>query len=223
MAIISEFSSFNAIDHKYDKSFNNSEQIAGLVQQIAGSYVNAMKAADANILIVPGYQNSGPDHWQSRWETKLSTARRVEQDEWHKPELEAWTDKVAQAVNASDRPAVIVAHSLGIPTVMHALPKFRQHVAGAFFVAPPDVANPGIRPRHLMTFGPYPREKLKFPAIVVGSRNDHFCDFTVAEALANDWGALFVDGGESGHINTDSGHGPWPEGSMVFAKFLSHL
>lgn len=182
-----------------------------------------MKAADANILIVPGYQNSGPDHWQSRWEKKLSTARRVEQEEWHKPVREVWSAKVAEAVNMSDRPSVIVAHSLGIPTVINAMPLFRQHVAGAFFVAPPDVANPAIRPKHLMTFGPYPRERLRFPAIVVGSRNDHYCDYSVAEALAADWGALFIDGGEAGHINSESGHGPWPEGSMVFAKFLSNL
>ncbi|MGO7423684.1 alpha/beta hydrolase, partial [Rhizobium ruizarguesonis] len=39
-----------------------------------------MKASDADILIFPGYTNSGPGHWQSRWEAKLSTARRVEQD-----------------------------------------------------------------------------------------------------------------------------------------------
>ena len=182
-----------------------------------------MKTADANILIVPGYQNSGPDHWQSRWEKKLSTARRVEQAEWHKPVRDEWADRVAQAVNGSDRPSVIIAHSLGIPTVIHAIPKFRQPVAGAFFVAPPDVANPDIRPKHLMTFGPYPRDPLPFPAVVVGSRNDTYCSFETAEDIAAAWGALFVDGGEAGHINSESGHGPWPEGSMVFAKFLSHL
>ncbi|RVB59940.1 alpha/beta hydrolase, partial [Mesorhizobium sp. M7A.F.Ca.CA.002.04.1.1] len=44
-----------------------------------------MKVRDADILIVPGYTNSGPDHWQSRWQSKLSTARRVEQAEWSKP------------------------------------------------------------------------------------------------------------------------------------------
>jgi predicted alpha/beta hydrolase family esterase len=32
-----------------------------------------------------------------------------------------------------------------------------------------------------------------------------------------------IDAGEAGHINADSGHGPWPEGTMVFAKFLSQL
>ncbi|MGB8817182.1 MAG: alpha/beta hydrolase [Rhizobiaceae bacterium] len=182
-----------------------------------------MKIADANILMVPGYQNSGPDHWQTRWEKKLSTARRVEQAEWTKPVRDEWANKVAEAVNASGRPTVIVAHSLGIPTVINALPQFRQRVAGAFFVAPPDVANPAIRPKHLMTFGPYPRDPLPFPAVVVGSRNDHYCDFKVAEDIAAAWGALFIDGGESGHINAESGHGPWPEGSMVFAKFLGHL
>ena len=29
--------------------------------------------------------------------------------------------------------------------------------------------------------------------------------------------------GQAGHINTDSGYGPWPEGSMAFAQFLSRL
>ncbi|MFB2608362.1 alpha/beta hydrolase, partial [Rhizobium phaseoli] len=37
------------------------------------------------------------------------------------------------------------------------------------------------------------------------------------------WGSFLVDAGEAGHINADSGHGPWPEGTMVFAQFLSRL
>jgi predicted alpha/beta hydrolase family esterase len=38
-----------------------------------------MKASEAEILMVPGYTNSGPEHWQSRWQNKLGSARRVEQ------------------------------------------------------------------------------------------------------------------------------------------------
>ena len=72
-----------------------------------------MKAREADILIVPGYTNSGPDHWQSRWQSKLSTARRVEQAEWTKPVREDWTARVAEAVNEAERPVVLVAHSLG--------------------------------------------------------------------------------------------------------------
>ncbi len=183
----------------------------------------AMKVKEADILIVPGYTNSGPDHWQSRWETKLPTARRVEQAEWSKPVREDWTARVAQAVNEAEKPVVIVAHSLGVPSVVQALPLFTKPVAGAFFVAPPDVANPEIRPRHLMTFGPYPRDPLPFPSITIASRNDPYCAFDVAEDIAAAWGSLFIDAGESGHLNSESGHGPWPEGSMTFAQFMSRL
>lgn len=182
-----------------------------------------MKAKDTDILIVPGYTNSGPDHWQSRWQAKLSTARRVEQAEWAKPVVEDWTASMAKAVNEADKPIVIVAHSLGVPTAIQAIPQFRKSIAGAFLVAPPDVANPAIRPKHLMTFGPYPREPLPFPSITIGSRNDPYCTYEVAEDIAAAWGSLFVDAGEAGHINADSGYGPWPEGSLAFAKFLARL
>ncbi|MCT8998389.1 RBBP9/YdeN family alpha/beta hydrolase [Chelativorans intermedius] len=182
-----------------------------------------MKARDADILIIPGYTNSGPDHWQSRWQARLSTARRVEQAEWSKPVREDWVARVAEAVNAATRPVVLVAHSLGVACAVHAIPHFRKPVAGAFLVAPPEVTNPKIRPRHLMTFGPYPRAPLPFPALVVASRNDHFGSFAAAEDIAAAWGATLLDAGEAGHINAESGYGPWPEGSLTFARFLAQL
>jgi predicted alpha/beta hydrolase family esterase len=183
----------------------------------------AMRVKDADILIVPGYTNSGPDHWQSRWQAKLSTAHRVEQAEWSKPVREDWTRTVADAVNEAERPVVLVAHSLGVATAVQAIPMFHRTVAGAFLVAPPDVANPSIRPKHLMTFGPYPRDPLPFPSIVIGSSNDRFCSLEVAQDIANAWGSLFIHAGEAGHINADAGYGPWPEGSMAFANFLTRL
>lgn len=182
-----------------------------------------MRARDADILIVPGYTNSGPDHWQSRWERKLKTARRVEQAAWSKPVREEWTQAVADAVNESDRPVVIVAYSLGVAAAVQAVPLFRRKVTGALLVAPPDVANPALKPKHLMSFGPYPRDPLPFPSLVVASRNDPFSDYAMAEDTAAAWGSRFVDAGASGHINAASGHGPWPEGLMVFAGFLAKL
>ncbi|HEV7415697.1 RBBP9/YdeN family alpha/beta hydrolase [Tianweitania sediminis] len=182
-----------------------------------------MKVKDADILIVPGYTNSGPDHWQTRWEGRLSTARRVEQEEWSKPVRDDWVARVANAVNEAERPVVFVAHSLGIPSVVHAIPLFRKRIAGAFFVAPPDVTNPQIRPKHLMTFGPYPRDPLPFPSVTIASRDDPFTSFEAAEDIAGAWGSLFIDAGSAGHINAESGHGPWPEGSMTFANFLTKL
>lgn len=185
--------------------------------------MEAMKVKDSDILIIPGYTNSGPDHWQTRWQAKLSTARRVEQVEWSKPVRDDWVAEVVKAVNAAERPVVVVAHSLGIPTFIHALPEIADKIKGAFLVAPPDVADSSIRPKHLMTFGPYPREPFTFPSVVIASRNDSYCRYEVAEDLAAAWGSMLIDAGEAGHINGDSGHGPWPEGSMVFAQFLSKL
>ncbi len=182
-----------------------------------------MKVSETHILIVPGYTNSGPNHWQTRWERKLSTAHRVEQAEWSKPVREDWVARMIEEVNAAEKPVVIVAHSLGVATAIHALPHCTRQIAGAFLVAPPDVANPKIRPKHLMTFGPYPRDPLPFPSIMVASRNDSFGSYEHAGDIANAWGSLLVDAGDAGHINTESGHGPWPEGSMVFAQFLSRL
>lgn len=182
-----------------------------------------MKAADADILIIPGYTNSGEHHWQTRWQSRLKSARRVEQAEWSKPVREDWVARVAEEVNAATKPVVLVAHSLGVPTALHAIPEFRKRVAGAFLVAPPEVTNPAIRPKHLMTFGPYPEMPLPFPSITIASRNDPFGSFEHAEKMAKAWGSLFIDAGESGHINAESGHGPWPEGTMVFAQFLSRL
>jgi predicted alpha/beta hydrolase family esterase len=148
------------------------------------------------------------DQLRARNQPEPDAKRRVEQAAWSKPVREEWSANVADAVNAAERPVVIVAHSLGIPTVVNAIPDFRNPVAGAFLVAPPDVANASIRPKHLMTFGPYPRDPLPFPSITIGSRNDPFCAFDVAEDIAAAWGSLFIDAGEAGHINADSGCGP---------------
>lgn len=82
-----------------------------------------MKTSDADILIVPGWLSSGPDHWQSRWERNLKTARRIAQDDWHAPDRDAWVGNIVAAVHAASRPAVLVAHSLGVIAIAHAAPK----------------------------------------------------------------------------------------------------
>ncbi|MEL6203025.1 MAG: alpha/beta hydrolase [Pseudomonadota bacterium] len=187
-----------------------------------------MKIRDAQILIVPGYKNSGEGHWQTRWQNKMPNATRVEQVAWSKPERNAWVKAVRVAVETATLPAVIVAHSLGVAAARHAIEEMdassvRERVKGALFVAPPDVTNPAIRPKHLMTFGPYPSTPMPIPSFVVASRNDPFSTFEKATETAADWGSLFLDAGESGHINSESGHGPWPEGLMVFAEFMKRL
>jgi predicted alpha/beta hydrolase family esterase len=182
-----------------------------------------MKSADCDILVVPGYTNSGPDHWQSRWQERLSTARRVTQDSWDQPEPEAWRDAVIAAVQAAARPVVLVAHSLGVVSCVQAAPYLAPgRVVGAFLVALPDVERPDT-PAVLRTFAPIPREHLPFRSVLVTSRSDPYTAYDRAGEFAAAWGAELVDAGESGHLNSESGHGPWPEGLMRFAGFLRSL
>ena len=182
-----------------------------------------MKTTQADILIVPGYKGANDDHWQTRWENNLSAARRVAMGDWHKPVFEDWEENLVNAVNEAKKPVVFVAHSIGTQVIAHAAHKLGDKVAGAFLVAPPDVENADIRPRHLLTFGPYCRNPLTFPSFTVASRNDQFCSYEKAEEMAASWGSFLVDAGESGHIDSSSGHGPWPEGLMVFSKFMAQL
>lgn len=183
-----------------------------------------MKTRDADILIVPGIGGSGPEHWQSRWQGKLPTARRVEQADWDHPKAALWTAAIRAALAEGDKPIVIVAHSLGVITSVHALQDApRGRVAGAFLVAPPSEAGISAIPEIAPDFRPFPPSTLPCPATLVGSTDDPYCSIAETEALAKAWGATFLNAGAAGHINTASGHGPWPEGLMSFAGFLSKL
>jgi predicted alpha/beta hydrolase family esterase len=183
-----------------------------------------MKTADCDILIVPGYGNSGPRHWQTRWEARLPHARRVHQDDWDRPDRASWAARIVGEVEASTRPVVLVAHSLGVIAVAHAAPSLSSgKVRAAFLVAPADTARADMPPAVTRTFGAVPRDPLPFASMLVASRNDPYCDFATADDMAATWGSVLVDAGEAGHINADSGYGPWPEGLTRFATLLGRV
>ncbi|MGJ0391310.1 MAG: RBBP9/YdeN family alpha/beta hydrolase [Methylocystis sp.] len=199
-----------------------------------------MRAAEADILILPGYSGGTPAHWYSRWATRLSTARRIEQSEWHKPRRDDWAATIVEATRRGDRPIVCIAHSLGVVALLHAAPQMSDAVAGAFLVAPPSDAalrelaagrDPESAERAALpdgrridpAFFPIPRARLPFPSVLVGGEGDPYAEAGFASGLAQDIGARFIHAGVSGHINPDSGHGPWPEGSLAFAHFMAKL
>jgi uncharacterized protein len=182
-----------------------------------------MRTSDAELLFVPGRGGSGPDHWQSRWQAKLSTARRVEQRDWNAPRLEDWADALADAVARAEKPVVIVAHGLGVVAARFAAGRFAGRVAGAMLAAPPSAAaladESGLDP----AFADIPLAPLPFPSLLFASRNDAHCPFDEAGRMALAWGSALADAGDAGHIDTASGHGPWPEGLLRFASFLKSL
>lgn len=187
-----------------------------------------MRVGDLDILMVPGYTNSGPDHWQTRWQGRLKTARRVEQADWHRPHRAHWSGRIVEHVATSTRPVLLVAHSCGVPAVAHAAQRLTagrapREIVGAFLVAPPSEARcatiPGIDPE----FAVYPRDPLPFPSLLVASSTDPHCTMEEAGELALAWGSVLVEAGDAGHLNTESGHGPWADGAMRLGLFLQTL
>jgi predicted alpha/beta hydrolase family esterase len=182
-----------------------------------------MRTADADLLIIPGLGGSGPDHWQTRWEQKLSTARRVQQRDWERPQRGEWVAAIVAAIEASKRPVILLAHSLGTIAAIHASRDTARWIKGAFLVAAPSEQRLADVAEADAAFRPYWREKLPFPSVLVASRDDPYSSYADAERLARDWGAKLIDAGASGHINAESGHGPWPEGLLQFAAFMKRI
>jgi len=168
-----------------------------------------------NILILPGWQNSGPDHWQSRWEA-LYGYQRVDQHEWTTPKRGDWIARLEDLILDCNGPVALVAHSLGcILTAAWAQVSRNTHrVQGALLVAPGDAEREPLRAL-LPSWAPTVRQRLPFPSVLVGSRNDPYCTVEQAGALAQSWGSRFVDLGECGHINAESGLGDWPQGRAL--------
>ena len=50
-----------------------------------------------NILLLPGWQDSDPAHWQSRWEARYGD-RRVEQHDWMHPLRGDWSARLEEEV-----------------------------------------------------------------------------------------------------------------------------
>ena len=168
------------------------------------------------VLIVPGWGDSGPDHWQSLWEADNPGFRRVAQRDWLYPICADWVETLAAAIRAGDRPVVLVAHSLGCLAVAH-LHDAGLPVRGALLVAPPDVERPDY-PAVSEGFTPIPRDRLPFASILVASRTDPFIAFDRSRELASAWGSRLVDAGDRGHVNADAGLGPWALGEQLLAE-----
>jgi predicted alpha/beta hydrolase family esterase len=164
------------------------------------------------ILLLPGWLDSDPAHWQSRWEA-LHGDRRVVQSDWLWPRRGDWMARLEEVLLESDGSALLVAHSLGCQLVA-AWAAHSQHTArvqGALLVAPPDIERADMPP-NLVPWRPVVRRRLPFAAIVVTSSDDPYCACERGAQMARDWGARLVGIGARGHINGESGLGAWPEG-----------
>lgn len=168
------------------------------------------------ILIVPGRGNSGAEHWQTHLQERFPDARRIEQDGWDTPNLEAWSQRIDATVRAMATPPLLVAHSFGCLAAAHAQITYGSPVAATLFVAPADPTRFGLPERIF-------RERLIRPGFLVASDNDPWMSEERAIVLATAWGIKCMTLKNAGHINVASGHGHWPLGEMIITHMRRQL
>jgi hypothetical protein len=170
------------------------------------------------VLLLPGWLDSGPGHWQTEWEARHGDTRVVQSD-WLWPRRGDWMARLEEVLLDSDEPALLAAHSLGCQLVAAWAAHSRRTacVKGALLVAPPDIEREDMPP-NLMPWRPIVRAQLPFPAMAVTSNDDPYCAPDRAAGMVRAWGAERVDIGARGHINGESGLGAWPEGRALLDR-----
>ena len=181
--------------------------------------------ARPGVLLLPGLGDSGPRHWQSHWQA-LGRFKKVDFQGWANPKLHEWLPVLDRAVRESPRPVVLAAHSLGCLAAswwatLFWSEAFREKVAGALLVAPPDVDAVDAEPR-IRDFRPLPLQRLPFRSVVVASRDDPYSTFARSVEMARRWGSELVDAGPLGHINADSRVGEWTCGLRILSSLTGH-
>lgn len=167
------------------------------------------------VLVVPGLYNSGPQHWQSRWQQLYPAFERVEQAQWDAPVLEIWSERLREQLCCSEQPALAIAHSFGCLTTVHSALSEIPNLAGALLVAP---ADPDKFDVSAAVNGRVP-----VPSIVVGSLNDPWMDSRRARHWAQVWGAQYIDAGALGHINAESNLGDWLYGQSLLQSLVRQV
>ena len=183
------------------------------------AFTIARMSLQPNIVIVPGWRNSGPGHWQSLWAQRLPGSVRVEMDEgdWQRPRRSVWVQAIARTILTRPGPVVVAAHSLGCIATAHLPSDVASRIRGALLVAPADPERRGV----LADFAPVPYQALPYRSVVVASTHDPYCPIRTAGAYARSWGSEVVRLQNAGHINVESGHGEWPLGLALLQSLMA--
>jgi predicted alpha/beta hydrolase family esterase len=182
-----------------------------------------VKISEVDILLLPDLGGAGPGHWLRRWAERFGNGRMLEQESAERPQRAEWLRTIETGIMMATRPVVLVAHGLAVSAVVHVAQRLVDtKVRGAFLVAPPDHEN-GDLPPAARAMGDVPRDPLPFPSMLVASTDDRSCSIDSAVDLATAWGAELHLARNAGHIDLKSGHGPWPEGLLIFTRLMQRL
>jgi hypothetical protein len=169
--------------------------------------------------VLPGWQGSGPGHWQLELAGELETAGRTvhwpELGDLDHPDLDVWLAGLRATL--ADLPADaydVVAHSLGAVTWLHhvAAPGDAPRAARVLLVSPP---SPRTTIPEIAAFFPPPLDvdtvrRGADGSVLVGGDDDPYLPEGIAAAygLPLKIATTVIPGG--GHLNVESGYGPWP-------------
>lgn len=170
-------------------------------------------ARDYDFVLVPGFKDSGPHHWQSEWQALSPAFRRITQRRWDERAIDRWIAAISRLLASCGKPAVLIGHSLGAVAACSLPQEDHGKVAGLFIVAPPE-------PSMFHAEDVIPTARLYAPAVVIASHDDPVMSFSRAQWFAERWGARLVDLGDAGHINCESGFGVWRGGLELLAAFV---
>jgi predicted alpha/beta hydrolase family esterase len=170
--------------------------------------------------ILPGLNNSGPQHWQTHWENEYGFIR-IPQKEWDVPVCEDWMNTIDAAVTKYPLEKIIlIGHSLACCTIVKWAQQFNHIIKGALLAGPSDTEAPSYPPG-TTGFTPMPLYKLPFRSIVVASSNDEYVTSERAKFFADKWGSALIEAGALGHINSSSGIGNWPQGYAILQTLIN--
>jgi hypothetical protein len=74
----------------------------------------AMHNESIRYLIVPGWQGSADDHWQTHWQNSLPNSVRVEQADWLKPRREDWVGELQRVIASDSSPVILIGPQPGL-------------------------------------------------------------------------------------------------------------
>jgi len=165
-----------------------------------------MAATDSapRLLIIPGLRDSGPAHWQTWLQQQHRDARRVVQRDFSHPDLERWAERIQRTVDNAGGAWIAVAHSFGVlALVRHLAENPDSPIRQALLVAPAEPDKFGIAEW-------LPHGRLPIPTTLICSQNDPWMSAVSATRWAMRWGSHLSNLGPVGHINAESGFGPFP-------------
>jgi predicted alpha/beta hydrolase family esterase len=170
------------------------------------------------VVILHGWQGSGPEHWQTWLAHRLAGGHEVRYPalpDPDTPQLAGWLTALSATLTGLPPDGYdVVCHSLAVPLWLHhaARGPVQPRPARVLLVAPP---SPHTTVPELAGFRPVPLgvEAVRNAAggtVLVCSDNDEQCPEGAALAYGRPLKLPVTVLPGAGHINVAAGYGPWP-------------